>query len=80
MAFTFSSLFEVVLLSFSAVEKIDCFHCGEKMRKHNALTTCFNHRMQPVCCHGCLAILHAVEQNNLVSEYMQNKASQVVVG
>ncbi|MFZ6871079.1 heavy metal translocating P-type ATPase metal-binding domain-containing protein [Undibacterium sp. Di27W] len=80
MAFTFSSLFETVRLSFSAGEKIDCFHCGEKMRESNALTVCFNHHPQAVCCHGCLAILRAIEQNNLVPEYMQNKASQAIVG
>lgn len=59
---------------------MDCFHCGEKMRKSNALTTQFDGRMQAVCCHGCLAVLHAVEQNKLVDEYMQNKISQVSVG
>lgn len=39
----------------------------------NMLTTRFNGMVQPVCCHGCLAVLRTVEQNNLVDEYMKNK-------
>ncbi|MBI3728739.1 MAG: hypothetical protein HY254_10475 [Burkholderiales bacterium] len=50
------------------------------MRKSNALTTSFDGFMQPVCCHGCLAILRTVEQNKLVAEYMKNKASQTLPG
>ncbi|MBC3906412.1 heavy metal translocating P-type ATPase metal-binding domain-containing protein [Undibacterium umbellatum] len=80
MAFAFSSFLDSVLFSFKTGEKIDCFHCGEKMRKSNALTVQFNGYTQPVCCHGCLAILSTVEQNNLVNEYMKNKASQPVIG
>lgn len=80
MASVFSSFFESVLFPLKAGEKTDCFHCGEKMRKSNALTARFNGQLQPVCCHGCLAILRTVEQNNLVNDYMKNKASQSVVG
>lgn len=80
MAFVFSSFFETKFFAFKASEKIDCFHCGEKMRKSNALTASFDGLMQPVCCHGCRAILRTVEQNKLVAEYMKNKASQTLSG
>ena len=75
MAFVFSSLLATVLLPFKVSEKIDCFHCGEKMRKAAALTTRFNGLEQVVCCHGCQAVLRTVEKNKLVKEYMKNKAS-----
>ncbi|MCH8621665.1 heavy metal translocating P-type ATPase metal-binding domain-containing protein [Undibacterium sp. TS12] len=50
------------------------------MRKANALTARFNGGLHPVCCHGCLAVLHAVERNKLVDEYLQNKASLHLAG
>ena len=80
MAFVFSALFETKLFAFKSSEKTDCFHCGEKMRKSNALSASFDGRMQPVCCHGCMAILRTVEQNKLVAEYMKNKVSQTLPG
>ncbi|MFZ6707765.1 heavy metal translocating P-type ATPase metal-binding domain-containing protein [Undibacterium sp. TC9W] len=79
MAFAFSSLVEALLFTFKDGEKTDCFHCGKKMRKSNALTAHFNGHTQPVCCHGCLAVLRAVEHNNLVDEYMKNKTNQTLV-
>ncbi|MFZ6640413.1 heavy metal translocating P-type ATPase metal-binding domain-containing protein [Undibacterium sp. TC4M20W] len=80
MAFVFSSLFETLLFTFKDGEKTDCFHCGQKMRKSNALTAHFDGRTQSVCCHGCLAVLRTVEHNNLVDEYMKSKTSQALVG
>ncbi|MFZ6730444.1 heavy metal translocating P-type ATPase metal-binding domain-containing protein [Undibacterium sp. Ji42W] len=80
MAFAFSSLLETTLFAFKTSEKTNCFHCGERMRKSKALMAHFDSRTQPVCCHGCLAVLHAVEKNNLVAAYMENKAGQTVAG
>ncbi|MES2040805.1 MAG: heavy metal translocating P-type ATPase metal-binding domain-containing protein [Pseudomonadota bacterium] len=80
MAFVFSAFFETKFFAFKTSEKTACFHCGEKMHKSNALTTSFDCRMQPVCCHGCLAILRTVEQNKLVAEYMRNKVGQTLPG
>lgn len=80
MVFAFSRLLDTVFSSFGTEEKLDCFHCGEKMRKANALTARFNGGLHPVCCHGCLAVLHAVERNKLVDEYLQNKSSLHLAG
>jgi hypothetical protein len=54
-------------------EKCLCFHCGERMRKEGALIAVFQHVPQSVCCHGCLAVLSAIEKNGLVDEYLQSK-------
>ncbi|MBI3286014.1 MAG: heavy metal translocating P-type ATPase metal-binding domain-containing protein [Burkholderiales bacterium] len=76
MAFVFSSLWEAIFPSGTAGEKIDCYHCGERMRKTYVLTTRFNGAAYPVCCHGCLAVLRAVENNGLTLQYVQDKTAQ----
>lgn len=54
-------------------EKCLCFHCGESMRKESALMARFQQQQYPVCCHGCLAVLNAIEKNNLVEDYLRSK-------
>ncbi|MFC0350890.1 heavy metal translocating P-type ATPase metal-binding domain-containing protein [Undibacterium danionis] len=54
-------------------EKCLCFHCGESMRKDRALMATFQQQQHPVCCHGCLAVLHAIEKNHLVQDYLRSK-------
>jgi hypothetical protein len=56
-------------------EKCACFHCGESMRKEHALMATFQQQQYPVCCHGCLAVLNAIEKNNLVDDYLRSKNS-----
>lgn len=59
-------------------ERCLCFHCGEQMRVKNALGIDVNGTRQPMCCHGCLAIVHTVIRNELLDEYMSNKAATSV--
>nr|WP_314862949.1 heavy metal translocating P-type ATPase metal-binding domain-containing protein [uncultured Undibacterium sp.] len=54
-------------------EKCLCFHCGESMRKEHALMATFRQQQYPVCCYGCLAVLNAIEKNNLVDDYLRSK-------
>ncbi|WP_268973013.1 heavy metal translocating P-type ATPase metal-binding domain-containing protein [Undibacterium baiyunense] len=54
-------------------EKCLCFHCGESMRKDGALMVTFQQTQQPVCCHGCLAVLNTIQSNGLVEQYLQSK-------
>ena len=61
------------LSRFFKREKCLCFHCGERMRKEGALIAVFQHQSQPVCCHGCLAVLNAIEMNGLVDEDLRSK-------
>ncbi|MDE2429466.1 MAG: heavy metal translocating P-type ATPase metal-binding domain-containing protein [Burkholderiales bacterium] len=77
MAFVLSSLFHVFSSVGLKAEKIDCYHCGEKMRKTNALTVKFNGCLQPVCCHGCSAVLRTIEKNGLIQDYLEAKSLQV---
>jgi hypothetical protein len=74
MAFISSSILDAIFLSFQASEKINCFHCGEKMKKHKALVTIFNGNSYPVCCHGCLAVLQLIERNGMTTQYLQAKS------
>ena len=80
MAFAFSSLLDAIYPARNVGEKIDCYHCGEKMRKMKALTVKFNGLTYPVCCHGCLAVLRTVEQNGLTAQYLQAKVEQPASG
>jgi len=43
------------------------------MRKDRALMATFQQQQYPVCCHGCLAVLHAIEKNHLVEDYLRSK-------
>lgn len=61
------------LSRFFKREKCLCFHCGESMHKEHALMATFQQQQYPVCCHGCLAVLHAIEKNNLVEDYLRSK-------
>ena len=73
MAFISSHFFATVFSNFQKSEKIDCFHCHEKMKKHRALFTMFNGNLYPVCCHGCLAVLQVIERNGMTQQYMEAK-------
>ena len=75
MALIFSSIFGAIFSSFQASEKIYCFHCDEKMKKHKALFTAFNGNSYPVCCHGCVAVLQVIERNGMTMQYLQAKSS-----
>jgi hypothetical protein len=79
MPFPVFSLLTSMFPVLKREEKIVCFHCGEKMVKAHALVINFDRSPQSVCCHGCLAILRTVEQNQLVSEYLLSRANQVIV-
>ncbi|WP_186864229.1 heavy metal translocating P-type ATPase metal-binding domain-containing protein [Undibacterium griseum] len=57
-------------------EKITCYHCGEKSFPKKTLYVVFNGTEQPVCCHGCLAVLKTIEKNHLIPEYLQTKAER----
>jgi hypothetical protein len=78
MSLRFSSFFDVILGRFSAHEKIHCFHCDEKMRKEHALLAVFNGNPEPVCCHGCLAVLQTIERNGMTKQYLHNKTLQKI--
>jgi hypothetical protein len=43
------------------------------MRKDGALMATFQQTQQPVCCHGCLAVLNTIQSNGLVEQYLQSK-------
>ena len=61
---------------FSSVqtnEKIHCYHCDEKMKKRESLYATFNGNSYPVCCHGCLVVLQAIERNGMTKQYLQAK-------
>lgn len=74
MDLNFSSIFDAISICFQTREKINCFHCDEKMRKENALLVVFNGGSHPVCCHGCLAVLQTIERNGLTMQYLQAKS------
>jgi Putative metal-binding domain of cation transport ATPase len=74
MAFIFPSFLDTIIVSFQAREKIHCFHCDEKMRKDNALIAVFNGASHPVCCHGCVAVLQAIENNGMALQYLHAKS------
>lgn len=61
------------LSRFFKREKCTCFHCGERMRKEGALMATFQNERQPVCCHGCLAVLNTIQKNGLIEAYLQAK-------
>ena len=54
-------------------ERCNCFHCGEQMRVKNALHITVQGAQQPMCCHGCMAIVQTVIRNGLLEEYLANK-------
>ena len=78
MAFISSTIFNVIFSSFQVSEKINCFHCDEKMKKHKALFTVFNGNSYPVCCHGCVAVLQVIERNGMTKQYLQAKSDMNV--
>lgn len=78
MSFIFPSFISAIFASFQAREKIDCYHCDERMRKDNALFVNFNGCVHPVCCHGCLAVLQTIERNGMTAQYLQVKASSPI--
>ncbi|MBC3932699.1 MULTISPECIES: heavy metal translocating P-type ATPase metal-binding domain-containing protein [Undibacterium] len=60
-------------LQLPSAEKksVVCFHCGECSRPSQTLYTQFDNARQAVCCHGCLAILQAVEKNQMTAAYLR---------
>lgn len=50
-----------------------CFHCAEPMHESEILSVKFDGEIRQVCCHGCVAVLQAVEQHGLQSEYYLSK-------
>lgn len=54
-------------------EKLDCFHCDDRMRKSKAVPILFDGEIRQVCCHGCAAILASIEKVHLIEEYYQSK-------
>ncbi|MFZ6672540.1 heavy metal translocating P-type ATPase metal-binding domain-containing protein [Undibacterium sp. Xuan67W] len=69
MAIAATSFFAGLFPSLRSGEKIACFHCDELMRKQQAVEVKFDSEMQLVCCHGCAAVLKAIEQANLIAQY-----------
>ena len=77
MAITFAHFLEMLPFHTSSVEKIVCYHCGEKMRESKSLYLKFNGQQRALCCHGCLAILQTIERNNMVADYLHAKSAQL---
>ena len=77
MAITFSHLLEMLSFHTASGEKIECYHCGERMKEKKALYIHFNGQQRPVCCHGCQAILMTIERNKMVSEYLHARSTQM---
>lgn len=75
MQLTLTQFYGTHLSRFFKREKCLCFHCGESMRKEGALMVTFQQVPQPVCCHGCLAVLNTIQNNGLVDAYIQSKHS-----
>ncbi|MFZ6846718.1 heavy metal translocating P-type ATPase metal-binding domain-containing protein [Undibacterium sp. RuRC25W] len=79
MAITFSHLLDILPFLSNRVERINCYHCDEKMRETKALYVKFNGQQRAVCCHGCLAILQTIERNDMVDDYLDAKSAQMGV-
>lgn len=73
MQLALSQFYDHHLSRFFKREKCLCFHCGESMRKEGALMATFQQVQQPVCCHGCLAVLNTIQSNGLIEAYLQSK-------
>ncbi|MFZ6846360.1 heavy metal translocating P-type ATPase metal-binding domain-containing protein [Undibacterium sp. RuTC16W] len=71
MAIAVTSFFAGLFPGLRSEEKIACFHCDELMRKLQVVEVKFDGEIQLVCCHGCAAVLKAIEQANLVAQYRQ---------
>lgn len=54
-------------------ESCTCFHCGESMRVKNALTVQLKGEAQPVCCHGCQAVVQTILREGLLDQYLTAK-------
>ena len=78
MAFIFPRFVDSIFSCFQTSEKINCFHCNERMKKQNALFVNFNGSSQPVCCHGCLVILQFIERSGMTQQYLQAKIDMKV--
>jgi len=74
MAMSLSGILAALSFSAGRVVKIDCYHCGERMRESKALYVVFHGEKRAVCCHGCLAILRAIEQNDMIPDYLLTKS------
>jgi len=74
MTISLSGILAVLNFSANRSEKIDCYHCGEKMRESKALYTIFDGERRAVCCHGCLTILRTIEQNDMIPDYLLTKS------
>jgi hypothetical protein len=56
-----------------AADKLECFHCGEMVKRRRAVFMQFDGASRALCCHGCAAILKTVEELGMCSEYYSSK-------
>lgn len=56
-----------------AAEKLECFHCGEMVKRRRAVFMQFDGASRTLCCHGCAAILKTVEELGMRDEYYAGK-------
>ncbi|MEB0138718.1 heavy metal translocating P-type ATPase metal-binding domain-containing protein [Undibacterium sp. CCC2.1] len=76
MAINFSQWFAPASwLPSLSLPKIACYHCGERMRLSKALYCSFDGGERAVCCHGCMAILHVIQENHMISDYLRTKSA-----
>lgn len=71
---TLSGLFSVFPFKlFRTGVRHPCFHCDELMYESEKLPVMFDGEIRQVCCHGCVAVLQAIEQHGLKSDYYLSK-------
>jgi hypothetical protein len=69
-----SSLFATAIAERQvAAEKLECFHCGEMVKRRRAVFMQFDGASRTLCCHGCAAILKTVEELDMYSDYYSSK-------
>lgn len=56
-------------------ETCQCYHCGETMRVKNALHIDVLGQAQPMCCHGCYAVVQTIVRDGLLDQYLAAKNS-----
>lgn len=55
------------------VDRVTCYHCGEKSLPSQTIYVDFENITRPVCCNGCAAILKTVEALGMCEEYHAQK-------
>lgn len=56
--------------------RVACYHCNEKVSVRRVVNASFAGVMRPLCCHGCAAVLNAIEKNGLTEQYLLTKAPE----